>query len=165
MMDALSLWLTGLLQPIADWFSGFNTPELVIRWGHPLMMGIVVFVMGSTLAFYGWRIRMTADVSEKAKAIKLHKRTGPFLILFISLGFSGGLLSLLMQHKQILHSPHFWTGSLAIALLVANGAISFSKFGGGKPELRTLHAYLGSGAIALLFVHALLGLNLGLSIG
>jgi hypothetical protein len=51
-----------------------------------------------------------------------------------------------------------------IALLAINGAISFTKFGGGKDSLRTAHAYLGSFALAVMFVHAFLGLRLGLSI-
>jgi hypothetical protein len=38
-----------------------------------------------------------------------------------------------------------------------------SGFAGNKPSLRILHAYLGSTVLCLLFVHAALGLKLGMS--
>ncbi len=163
-MKAIADWVTQLLQPQADFFSSLNLPEVVTHWGHPFFMSIVVLVMGTSLARYGFEIRTSSDVPTKAAAIKLHKRTGPFFTLFISLGFLGGLLSLVMQGKPIMESPHFWTGCLAIAMVAANGAISFSKFLGGKPGMRTVHAYLGVAALGLLLIHGLLGLQLGLSI-
>jgi hypothetical protein len=70
-----------------------------------------------------------------------------------------------MQKEPLLESPHFWTGSLVLTLLVINGAISLTGFGSNKAALRTSHAYLGSAILVLLFVHAALGLKLGLSIG
>lgn len=86
------------------------------------------------------------------------------MFLFLALGYTGGLLSLVMQHQPILESPHFWTGSIVLILLGINGAISISKFGGNKSALRTIHAYLGSAALCLLFLHTVLGFKLGLSI-
>ncbi|MEL6333814.1 MAG: DUF4079 domain-containing protein, partial [Cyanobacteria bacterium J06626_26] len=83
---------------------------------------------------------------------------------FIAMGYSGGLLSLVMQGQPILESPHFWTGSAVLGLLGLNGAISMSKFGGGQDSLRSAHAYIGTAALALMVVHAALGLKLGLSI-
>jgi hypothetical protein len=81
----------------------------------------------------------------------------------MALGYTGGLLSLVMHHQPILESPHFWTGSIVLLLLLINGAISLSGFAGNKPSLRILHAYLGSTVLCLLFVHAALGLKLGMS--
>jgi hypothetical protein len=69
-----------------------------------------------------------------------------------------------MQGQPILESPHFWTGSSVILLLGLNGVISLTGFGGNNPNLRTVHAYLGSIALMVLFVHAVLGLKLGLSL-
>jgi hypothetical protein len=69
-----------------------------------------------------------------------------------------------MQHEAVLESPHFWTGSIVLILLAANGIISFTGFGGNRALLRTVHAYLGSTALCLLFLHAVLGLKLGLAI-
>lgn len=154
--------ISQLLEPIAAWFRALNIPEPITHWGHPAMMGIVVFVMGGYMAWAGWQGRLQTG-ADKAKNLKDHKKIAPFLVMFIAMGYSGGVLSLVMQHQSIMESPHFWTGTIALGLLFANGAISASKFGGGKPALRTAHAYLGTGAMVLLFVHAIFGVNLGLS--
>ena len=152
------------LQPIANWFNTLGTPEPIVHWGHPLMMGIVVFAMGSFVGLTGWRSRIVAD-QEKAQGNRdEHRKIAPWLFLFIALGYTGGVLSLLMQGQPILESSHFWTGSSAILLLGLNGLISLSGFGGENPNLRTVHAYLGSIALIVLLVHAALGFQLGLSI-
>jgi hypothetical protein len=86
------------------------------------------------------------------------------MYLFIALGYTGGVLSLVMQHKPIFESPHFWTGSSAVILLGINALMTFG-FGGDKKQVfRTAHAYLGSTIMILLVVHVVLGLKLGLSI-
>ena len=69
-----------------------------------------------------------------------------------------------MQGETIFSSIHFWTGSTVIGLLGLNGLISVTGFGGNKASLRTAHAYLGSFALLVMFVHAIFGLKLGLSI-
>jgi hypothetical protein len=156
--------LTAWLKPIADWFASFNMPAPIIQWGHPLMMGIVIFVLGMYVAWAGWRGRTTEEAETAAKSLSDHKKLAPFLFLFIALGYTGGILSLVMQNHPILESTHFWTGSAAIGLLGLNGAISASKFGGGQSSFRTAHAYIGTFAMGVLVVHAALGLKLGLSL-
>jgi len=157
--------LRGLLEPIAGWFNKLGVPEPIIHWGHPLMMGIVVFVLGSFVAYAGWQGRLAADGDIALKNRTAHRQLAPLMYLFIVLGSTGGMLSLVMQGEQILSSPHFLTGSIVLILLGINAAIAFSGFGGEKQEnLRSVHAYLGSAAVILLFVHAILGLNLGLAI-
>lgn len=156
--------LTQQLQPFADWFKTFQMPDIVIHWGHPLMMAIVVFVIGTVAGISGWRSRTNDDQEVKQASKSKHRQAAPLLLLFITLGYTGGILSLVMQGQPILESPHFWTGSLVILLLSLNGLISFTGFGGDKANLRTFHAYFGSIALAILFVHAILGLKLGLSI-
>jgi hypothetical protein len=156
--------LTAWLQPIADWFAGFNMPAPIVHWGHPLMMGIVIFVLGIYTAAVGWKGRKAEEAPVRAKALGDHKKLAPMMSLFIALGYTGGILSLVMQGHPILQSAHFWTGSAALGVLGVNGAISASKFGGGKPALRTAHAYIGTVAMVVLFVHAALGVKLGLAI-
>jgi Protein of unknown function (DUF4079) len=144
-----------------------NLPEPIVHWGHPLMMGIVVLVMGSVVGLTGWRGRALSEASSGAEAAKSwadHKKIAPLMYLFIVLGYTGGVLSLVMQQQPILESPHFWTGTAAILLLTVNALLAATGFGKNKPELRTTHAYLGSTALCLLFLHALFGLKLGLSI-
>ena len=150
------------LEPIADWFGSLPIPAVVTHWGHPLMMGIVVVVIGGFAVDKGWKIRMNEDADVKQESAYWHKKAALWMTTFISLGWTGGVLSLVMQGQPIFESPHFWTGTIAIGLLMANGAISILKFL-GKDSMRTVHAYLGTGAIALLVAHAFLGVNLGLS--
>ncbi len=156
--------IRGFLQPIADWFAGFGTPEPIVHWGHPLMMGIVVFVMGSYTAWAGWQGRLGSDAEKMAEKRTIHKRLSLWMFTFITLGYTGGVLSLVMQGQPLFESPHFWTGTLVIGLLATNGAISITKFGGGQPVLRTVHAYLGTVALGVMFIHAFLGVQLGLAI-
>jgi magnesium-transporting ATPase (P-type) len=156
--------LAARLQPIADWFAQFNLPEPIVHWGHPAMMGIVIFVLGTYTAWAGWQGRTAEAVETKQKARADHKKLAPFLFLFITLGYTGGILSLVMQGHPILESSHFWTGSAAIAVLALNGFLSATKFLGGKPAARTAHAYIGSAAMVLLVAHAALGLKLGLAL-
>jgi hypothetical protein len=128
------------------------------------MMAIVVLVLGSYVAYAGWNGRLATDKQIAIKARAEHRKLAPLMATFIFLGYTGGILSLVMQEHEILMSPHFWTGSIVLVLLFVNGLISITKFGGGKPELRTIHAYVGSGAMGLLVIHGILGLKLGLSL-
>ncbi len=68
------------------------------------------------------------------------------------------------EQEPILESPHFITGTIALILLATNGAIAATAFAKEKGLFRNIHAYLGSAALGLLFLHGLLGLKLGLSI-
>jgi fucose 4-O-acetylase-like acetyltransferase len=165
MLSQLSERLSEWLEPIAAWFRSLGVPEPIVHWGHPLMMGIVVVVMGSFAAYTGWRGRLltaTDDVAA-AKSRGEHKSIASLMFLFIALGYTGGILSLVMQQQPILQSPHFWTGTVAIALLSINALIAAFGFSQGK-GFRTMHAYLGSATLVLLLIHGALGLKLGLSI-
>ena len=156
--------LSQLLEIIASQFRSLGIPEPIVHWGHPLMMAIVVFVMGSFVGLAGWRGRVIADAGQAMKSRTDHRKLAPWMFLFMAAGYTGGVLSLVMQKQSVLESPHFWTGSIVLILLAANGIISITGFGGNKAVLRTVHAYLGSTALCLLFLHAVLGLKLGLAI-
>jgi Protein of unknown function (DUF4079) len=153
------------LEPIAAWFSGLGVPEPIIHWGHPAMMGIVLFVMGSFAGITGWQGRTLAEKDPEASAAKRaeHRKVAPLMFLFIAMGYTGGVLSLVMQGEPIFESPHFWTGSTIIGLLSINALLAATQFG-GQGVLRSAHAYIGSAVLALFVVHAFLGANLGLSI-
>lgn len=152
------------LEPIADIFRNIGVPEPIVHWGHPLMMAIVVFAMGSFVGLTGWRRRVVTDKAAAIESGSNHRKMAPAMFLFMALGYTGGVLSLVMQEEQIFSSPHFWTGSVVLLLLAINGFISLTKFGGDRAALRTTHAYLGSIALCIMFVHAVLGLKLGLAI-
>jgi fucose 4-O-acetylase-like acetyltransferase len=155
--------LKDILEPIANIFRNMGIPEPITHWGHPLMMGIVIFAMGTFVGISGWRARTSTDEEVATKSRTDHRKAAPLMFLFLALGYTGGLLSLVMQKQPILESPHFWTGSVVLILLATNGVLS-AGFGNDKGTLRTIHAYLGSVALVLLFIHAALGLKLGFSI-
>jgi hypothetical protein len=163
-MNTFSEYFSELLEPLAALFRSLNMPEPIIHWGHPLMMGIVIFVMGSYVVFAGWRGRLAADKEVAVKSRADHRKLAPFMFLFLALGYTGGILSLLVQQEPIMESPHFWTGTAALGLLLTNSLLSLSGFWGDKSALRMLHAYLGTVAFSLLIVHTILGVKLGLSI-
>ncbi|MFN3360298.1 MAG: DUF4079 domain-containing protein [Pseudanabaenaceae cyanobacterium] len=156
--------LSKFLEPIAQQFNQLGVPEPIVHWGHPFFMAIVIFVMGSFVGLAGWRGRLVSDPEEKAKNLADHRKIAPLMTLFLAMGYTGGLLSLVMQKQPLLESPHFWTGSAVLVLLFVNGTISLTGFAGNQALLRSTHAYLGSAILCLLFVHALLGLKLGLSL-
>jgi Protein of unknown function (DUF4079) len=157
--------LQNMLELVADWFSALGVPEPVVHWGHPAMMAVVLFVMGTFVGLTGWKGR-TLSEKDPDTAVKNwldHRKIAPLMFLFIVLGYSGGVLSLVMQNKSVFESPHFWTGSAIITLLSFNALLAATNFG-GQGSLRTAHAFIGSTALALFVLHAALGLNLGLSI-
>ncbi len=156
--------LSQMLEPVAGLFRTLNMPQPIVQWGHPLMMGIVVVVMGSFVAWAGWRGRLSADPDISQTSLAEHRKLAPLMSTFIALGYTGGLLSLVMQGEPLLSSPHFWTGSTVLVLLAINGGISLTGFGGNQTALRKTHAYLGSVILAVLVTHALLGLKLGLAL-
>ncbi len=158
--------LTESLKPIASWFASFGIPDIVVHWGHPLMMGIVVFAMGTFVGLTGWRSRklQESNVEEATINKAKHRQFAPLMFIFLALGYTGGVLSMVMQEQNILESPHFWTGSVVLILLTINAVLSATGFIGNKSLLRTIHAYVGSLALAILVFHAVLGLKLGLSI-
>jgi len=156
--------LTEVLEAIALWFRSLGIPEPIVHWGHPAMMAIVIFVMGSFVGFAGWRGRVVTDKSITSKSLADHRTLAPWMFLFMALGYTGGVLSLVMQRQPIMESPHFWTGSSLLVLLLMNAAIALFGFGQDKGTLRTVHTYLGSTALGLMVLHAVFGLKLGLAI-
>jgi len=156
--------VSAVLEPIAGWFRSLGVPEPIVHWGHPVMMGIVIFVVGTFVGVTGWRGKLSVNKDTAIQSRTAHRQLAPWLFLFLASGYIGGVLSLVMQQKPLFASPHFWTGSLVLILLLINGVISLSGFFGDKAGLRVVHAYLGTIALGVMFVHAVLGFNLGISL-
>jgi hypothetical protein len=87
-------------------------------------------------------------------------RAGCFL--FFLAGGQGGLLFNLLQNKPLLESPHAVSAFAGLMLLAANGALGAVMK--DSPQLRTTHAFLGTSLMAVLVVHAGLGLKLALEL-
>lgn len=151
------------LQGQADFFSTLNLPDWLVHWGHPGNMAVVLFAMGGYGALYlGWQIRLTDDIKLKQKAMDLHPKLAGGMAVFFALGSMGGMMSLLMQHQDPFQSSHFVTGMLGLSALAFQAMLPL--FFNDDPQARNMHAFLGTGVMALFFIHAALGLQLGLSI-
>ena len=159
----LEKYFTNLLQGQADTFSALGLPEPLVHWGHPGNMAVVLVAMGLYGSGYlGWSLRLSNDETVVAKAKDLHPKLAIGMTLFFAAGALGGLMSLLMQGKPLTQSPHFITGSVGLLLLTFQGMLS--AFFEDDPGLRGAHAYFGTAILALFVVHAVFGLQLGLSI-
>jgi hypothetical protein len=136
----------------------------LILFGFKLFFLSFFYLFVNNPGYAGWRGRLAEDKEVALKNRADHRKLAPLMSLFITLGYTGGILSLVMQGQPIMESPHFWTGSAAVLLLWSNGLISLSGFGGNNSALRMTHAYIGTLIMGLLIVHAAFGLKLGLSI-
>lgn len=151
------------LEPQAEFFKTLGLPDWLVHWGHPGNMAVVLLAMGGYGALYlGWQIRLTDDIKLKQKAIDMHPKLAGGMAFFFALGALGGMMSLLMQGENIFGSSHFITGMLGLSGLAFQAMLPL--FFEDDPNARTMHAFLGTGIMALFFVHAALGLQLGLSI-
>jgi Protein of unknown function (DUF4079) len=112
------------LQPIAENLNQLGLPDWLVHWGHPGNMAVVLIAMGGYGALYlGWQIRLSddADVIEKAK--DMHPKLAAGMSVFFALGAIGGLLSLTMQGKDIMSSPHFITGVIGLLALATQAML------------------------------------------
>ena len=83
-------------------------------------MGVVLLAMGGYGALYlGWQIRLSDDPDVIEAAKDQHPKLAAGMSVFFALGAIGGLLSLTMQGKDIMNSPHFITGVVGLIALAA----------------------------------------------
>ncbi|XP_027173784.1 uncharacterized protein LOC113773356 [Coffea eugenioides] len=150
-----------LFEPFVELLKSWNLPDWLVHWGHPGNMAVVLFAMGGYGTYLGFRIRVSDDVEEKAKAKDLHPKLLGGMFIFFALDAAGGITSLLTSDKPIFESPHAVTGIIGLALLTLQSILP--ALFEGNPGLRNLHGILGSGIMTLFLVHAAFGLQLGLS--
>ncbi|KAL4605542.1 hypothetical protein ACB092_09G036600 [Castanea dentata] len=150
-----------LFGPFVELVKSWNLPGWLVYWGHPGNMAVVLFAMGGYGTYLGFRIRFSDDVEEKAMAKDLHPKLLAGMFLFFALGATGGITALLTSDKPIFESPHAVTGLTGLALLTLQTTLP--ALFENNPGLRNVHGILGSGIMTLFFVHAALGLQLGLS--
>ena len=150
------------LTPFAEASASLNLPDWLIHWGHGANMAVVLIAMGGYGSYLGWQIRLSDDPSVLATAKRLHPQLTIGMTIFFALGAVGGMTSLIMQGQPLFKSGHVWSGLIGLTLLGLQGMLSL--FFADDPNARSLHAYFGTGIMALFVVHMVQGIQLGLSI-
>lgn len=161
LVDPLTAYFNTIGVPVINFL---NPPEWVIHWFHGLNMATVLFAMGGYGTYLGYKIR-AGEGNEAAfggeTMRELHPKLMGGMLFFFFLGGQGGLVFTLMENRNLLESPHAVSALAGLGLLGAQAALGVTMK--GKASARTAHTYLGTGLMALFFVHAGLGLTNGLS--
>ncbi|XP_008777254.2 uncharacterized protein LOC103697213 [Phoenix dactylifera] len=150
-----------IFDPFVELIKTWNLPDWLVHWGHPGNMAVVLFAMGGYGTYLGFRIRLSKDADEKAKAKDLHPKLLGGMFFFFALGATGGITALLTSNKPIFESPHAVSGFIGLSLLTVQSILPvlFEE----NPGMRTVHGLLGSSIMTLFLIHSALGLQLGLS--
>ncbi|XP_037426660.1 uncharacterized protein LOC119291954 [Triticum dicoccoides] len=153
--------ISAAFAPFVELVRTFSLPDWLVHWGHPGNMAVVLFAMGGYGTYLGFRIKLSDDPEEKAKAKDLHPKLLGGMFFFFALGATGGVTALLTSGKPIFESPHAVTGVIGLALLTVQSLLP--TLFEGNPGLRGAHGLLGSSIMTLFLFHAAFGLQLGLS--
>jgi len=143
-----------------------QVPLVLKQWFHGANMGLALAAMGGYGAFLGWQVRAgkgSEPTLTGSPTRDLHPQLmGVMTAIFVAGGSGGALFNLLLD-RPVFQSPHAVTALAGLGLLAANGALSTVMK--GSPALRTTHAFLGTGLMAVFVAHAALGVELALRIG
>ncbi|GJQ15015.1 hypothetical protein GpartN1_g6806.t1 [Galdieria partita] len=149
-----------VIQRIADYFKTLGIPESVEKYGHPVMMAIMIVFLGGATAYYGWMGRLNPDKKKGVKQKSFHSNLATAFWLLAFAGASGGTLSVAMQGYPVWKSPHALSAFAVLLGLTVNAWIAFSGFGTTPTKRmsgRKVHAYLGTVTMVLLLFHSILG--------
>ena len=143
-------------------------PGFLLKWGHGAAMGTVLLSMGLIGSIMGWQIRGGKGGEVNALTLgetirETHPKIMGGMLFFFLLGGQGGLVLKDVQGGEILTSPHALTAVIGISLLFLQAALPLTFEAGGKTS-RTLHAYLGTGTMAVFAAHMAAGIQLGNSL-
>ena len=156
-----SFWI-----PAFDEMTKAGVPDWLLHWGHPAAMASVFLSMGLYGSFLGFQVRQgngsgVLPLSLGETSRELHPKVMAGAFFFFALGGQGGLVLNKYFGNDVLASNHALTAFLCLGLLGIRTVLP--AFFDKAASLRTVHTVLGSLTMATLVVHAVLGLQLGIS--
>merc|ERR1712146_626024 len=163
-----------------------NIDPLIVKYGHPAMMFVMLASMGGYGVYLGYQIRQNRlakkalvsgtdgntvdldeidDDSDNKSIIMNVKKMHPLLMggltIFSFLGAQGGVVSELVQGKPLTNSTHFVSAGVLLTFLLIQFASSQSM---SKENVRNIHAIFGTGVSLLILAHAVFGFQLAFSL-
>ena len=159
----VGIW-TPLFQQAKD--SGLVT-DWLLHWGHGAAMGTVLTIMVPIGAYLGYQVRAGNGSKEYWFTLgKTAREQHPLIMglaaFFFLLGGQGGLVLLEIEGKPILESSHAVSAIVGLTLLTIQAALPLLFKSKGEVA-RAVHTYCGTGTVVALMIHALNGINLGIS--
>ncbi len=121
------------------------------------LMAIAFFFQGGM----GLAIRRGRKRGEpNVKAMKRHRRLGPFLVGLGIFGYCAGLILVLIDKGKVFaYPPHLIVGSVIVLFLLGQYAVS-KQIKGLESPWRTPHLCIGCGIIVLYVVQAVIGVGI-----
>jgi hypothetical protein len=163
--DAVNAYFHTTAGFVFDADAAGQVPAFLKQWFHGANMLIALGAMGGYGTYLGWQIRAgngnDATFGTPDTAAQLHPKLMGIMSLVFLAGGQGGVLFNLLAGKPILESPHAVSALAGLLLLAANAGISTVMT--DSAQLRTAHAFLGTSLMAVLVVHAGLGVKLALA--
>lgn len=122
---------------------------------------ILVFLFFIRQGILGLKIRKGRKKGLQAvKAVKVHRKTGPLLILMGVSGFLAGKVLVYIDHGHFMeYLLHFIAGSIIVLCIMTTFVIS-RKIKGPQPQWRDRHFRLGILIICLYFIQIFLGIGI-----
>jgi hypothetical protein len=111
-------------------------------------------------AWMGLKIRRGRKRGEpQLKAMRRHRRLGPFLVVLGLLGFCLGLILVYIDKGRVLeYPPHLAVGSVIVLFLLGQYAVS-RKIKGLASPWRTPHLAIGTGLICIYVLQIVIGVG------
>ena len=95
----------------------------------------------------------------RPKAVRRHRKLGPFLAVLGAAGYCFGLLLVTIDTGHVLEYPlHFAVGSLIVLFLLGQYTVS-KKIKGPESPWRTPHLAIGVGIICLYLLQIFIGIG------